>query len=223
MIIKKLILISILFLLTSCGYEKIYSKKNDTAISIKKIELEGNKKISRKIISLTNLRENNNKNYTYNLTLVSNKTIEAVSKNKSGNISVYKTTINVEFYLKDPNDKNKIIKQKKFNSSFSYNNIDNKFDLSQYQRNIEENLINKIAEEISSLLGDVKKEEGHKVRAQDPNLEFFSYIYYFTKEEDRVSIECYDLKPENEYNSPDQLRIGILEYEFVNWLMTKAY
>jgi len=152
MIIKKLILISILFLLTSCGYETIYSKKNDTAISIKKIELEGNKKISRKIISLTNLRENNNKNYTYNLTLVSNKTIEAVSKNKSGNISVYKTTINVEFYLKDPNDKNKIIKQKKFNSSFSYNNMDNKFDLSQYQKNIEENLINKIAEKITIFL-----------------------------------------------------------------------
>ena len=84
MIIKKLILISILFLLTSCGYETIYSKKNDVGISIKRIELEGNKKISRKIISLTNLRENNNKNYTYNLTLVSNKTIETVSKNKSG-------------------------------------------------------------------------------------------------------------------------------------------
>ena len=152
MIIKKLILISILFLLTSCGYEKIYSKKNDTAISIKKIELEGNKKISRKIISLTNLRENNNKNYTYNLTLVSNKTIETVSKNKSGNTSVYKTSINVEFYLKDPNDQNKIIKQKKFNASFSYNNIDNKFDLSQYQKNIEENLINKIAEKITIFL-----------------------------------------------------------------------
>ncbi len=149
MIIKKLILISILFLLTSCGYETIYSKKNDAGISIKKIELKGNKKINRKIISLTNLRENNNKNYTYNLTLVSNKTIETVSKNKSGNTSVYKTTINVEFYLKDPNDQNKIIKQKKFNASFSYNNIDNKFDLSQYQKNIEENLINKIAEKIT--------------------------------------------------------------------------
>ena len=82
---------------------------------------------------------------------------------------------------------------------------------------------NKIAEEISALFADAKKEEAHKVRGEDPNLESFSYIYYFTKEEDRVSIECYDLKPENEYNSPDQLRIGILEHEFWNWLRTKAY
>jgi len=82
---------------------------------------------------------------------------------------------------------------------------------------------NKIAEEISSLLKDAKKEEAHKVRTKDPNAEFMSYIWYFTKEGDRVSIECYDFKPENTYNSPDQLRIGILEHEFVNWLITKAY
>ena len=102
-------------------------------------------------MSLTNIRENN-KNYTYNLTLISNKIIETVAKDKSGNTSVYKTTINVEFYLKDPNDQEEIIKQKNFSSSFSYNNIDNKFDLSQYQKNIEENLINKIAEEITIYL-----------------------------------------------------------------------
>ena len=50
-----------------------------------------------------------------------------------------------------------------------------------------------------------------------------SYIWYFTKEGDRVSVECYDFKPKNTYNSPDQLRIGILEHDFVNWLTTKAY
>jgi len=50
-----------------------------------------------------------------------------------------------------------------------------------------------------------------------------SYIYYFTKEGDRVSIECYDMKPVNDYNAPDQLRIGIMSNEFWNWLSTKAY
>jgi outer membrane lipopolysaccharide assembly protein LptE/RlpB len=152
MIIKKFIIISILLLLTSCGYETIYSKKNNSTVSINRIDLEGDKKISRKIISLTNIKENNSNDYAYNLTLISNKTIEAVSKNKSGNTSIYKTTINIEFYLKDPNDQNKIIKQKNFNSSFSYNNMDNKFDLSKYQKNIEENLINQIAEEITIFL-----------------------------------------------------------------------
>jgi len=82
---------------------------------------------------------------------------------------------------------------------------------------------NKIAEDISSLLVDVKKEKAHKVKTYDPNLESMSYIYYFTKEGDRVSIECYDMKPVNDYNAPDQLRIGIMSNEFWNWLSTKAY
>jgi hypothetical protein len=148
MIIKKLTFILIFFLLANCGYEAIYLKKNISNISINKITLEGNKKINRKIITQANLSKNNNETYAYDLTLISNKTIESTAKDNSGNTSVYKTTITVKFYLKDPNNQNKIFKEKNFTSSFSYNNMKNKFDLSQYQKNIENNLINKIAEEI---------------------------------------------------------------------------
>ena len=149
MIIKKFILILVFFAITNCGYSPIYSKKETLNISINKIELKGNKNVNRKIVSLTNLVERNNKSYAYNLTLDSNKKIETVARDKSGNTSIYKITIITEFYLKDPNNKNKIIKNKSFSSSFSYNSIANKFDLLQYQKNIEENLINKIAEEIT--------------------------------------------------------------------------
>jgi len=148
MIIKKITYILIFFFLTSCGYQAIYSKKNSTKISINKIELIGNKNINRKIISFANLKKINNEKYSYNLTLISSKKIEAVAKDNTGNTYVYKTTIDIEFYLKDPNNQDQIFKEKKFSSNFSYNNIDNKFDLSQYQKNIEENLINKIVEEI---------------------------------------------------------------------------
>ena len=55
-------------------------------------------------------------------------------------------------FLKDPNDQGEIIRQRIFNSSFVYNNIQNKFDLSRYQKNIEKNLIDKIAEEITIYL-----------------------------------------------------------------------
>ena len=114
--------------------------------------MEGNKNISRKIVSIAKLGKNDNQNYSYDLTLISNKKIESVAKDKSGNISVYKTTIDVKLYLKDPNDQGEIIKQKIFSSSFVYNNRQNKFDLSQYQKNIEKNLIDKIAEEITIYL-----------------------------------------------------------------------
>ena len=150
--IKKFGYILILLVLTNCGYQTIYSDKSFTATSINEIKIEGNKNIGRKIVSLANLGKDNNQNYSYNLTLISNKKIESVAKDKSGNISVYKTIVNVELYLKDPTDQEKIIKQKIFSSSFIYNNIQNKFDLSQYQKNIEKNLINKIAEEVTIYL-----------------------------------------------------------------------
>ena len=146
--IKKFSYILILLLLANCGYQTIYSDKKYTATSINEIEIEGNKNIGRKIVSLANLGKNNNQNYSYNLTLISNKRIESVAKDKSGNISVYKTIIKVELYLKDSNDQGEIIKQKIFSSSFIYNNIQNKFDLSQYQEHIEENMINDISEKI---------------------------------------------------------------------------
>jgi|TARA_B110000008_G_C16868426_1_gene523760 hypothetical protein len=152
MIIKKFSYILIFFFLTSCGYQAIYSKKNNTSISINKIESIGDRNINRKIISLANLKERNNQNYSYDLTLSSTKIIEAVAKDKTGNTSVYKTTIVVEFYLKDPNNQGEIFKKKIFSSSFSYNNINNKFDLVKYQKNIEQNLIEKIAEEITIFL-----------------------------------------------------------------------
>ena len=152
MIIKKFSYILIFFFLTSCGYQAIYSKKNNASISINKIESTGDRNINRKIISLANLKERNNQNYSYDLTLNSTKITEAVAKDKTGNTSVYKTTIVVEFYLKDPNNQDEIFKEKRFSSSFSYNNINNKFDLAKYQKNIKQNLIEKIAEEITIFL-----------------------------------------------------------------------
>ena len=148
MIIKKFIYILILLALTNCGYQPIYNKSKNTNYSIKDIEIEGNKKINRKIITFANLKENNNQAYSYNVSLNSTRKIEIVSKDQAGTASIFRTTISVNLSLKDPNDKNIIVKSKNFTSSFSYSNTKNKFDLQQYQKNIDENLIIKIADEI---------------------------------------------------------------------------
>jgi len=142
MITKKIFIFLLLLTLGSCGYEPIYSKKNDLNILIKDIQLEGDKKLNRKIISLINLKKNK-KGYT--LLLKSNKILKVTSKDKAGNPSTYKTTINASLSL---SEENKIIKQKNFSANFNYNNMENKFNLSQYQKNIESNLINTITEQI---------------------------------------------------------------------------
>jgi len=149
MIIKKLVFILTLLAVTNCGYEPIYSKKETLNISINKIELIGDKKINRSIVSFANLRETKNVNYSYNLNLNSSKKIEVVSKNSAGNVTSFKITIIVKFSLKDPNDQGAVIKSKNFRTSFIYNNKKNKFDLLQYEKIVEKNLVEKIAEEIT--------------------------------------------------------------------------
>ena len=138
-------LIIIFIFLTSCGYQAIYSQKDSLKIKIKTINLEGDRKINRKILLLTNLKNQNSGSPPYNLKLNSNKNIKVIARDNSGNATIYRTTISVIFSLEFENE---IYKQKKFSSNISYNNMTNSFDLSQYQKTIEDNLISKIAEEI---------------------------------------------------------------------------
>jgi hypothetical protein len=142
--IKKIFIVLIFISLTSCDYEPIYSKKNSTKILINKIELSGDKKINRAITSVLNLKNIDKKN-GYKLILISEKKIEIISKDKTGNASTFRTTIEVKTLLDRDNE---TLKEKNFSASFTYNNMKNKFDLSQYQKDIETNLVNKIAKEI---------------------------------------------------------------------------
>jgi len=122
----------------------MYSKKDILNTSIQSLQLEGNKNLNRKIVSSLNLK-NQNKKTGYKLIINSKKTIEAASKDSTGNISIYKTKIIIKVSL---NNGAEILKEKTFSSDFTYNNMENKFDLSQYQKDIEMNLINKMVEEI---------------------------------------------------------------------------
>ena len=45
-------------------------------------------------------------------------------------------------------DKNNVLTEKTLSDTFAYKNLDNKFDLSQYENQIENNLLNKITQEL---------------------------------------------------------------------------
>ena len=144
MIKKKIFLILIIFL-SNCGYNPIYLKKIDTEMLISSYQLIGDKNINRSIISYLGIKNNDNTNAKYNLKLNSTKLVETVAKDKVGNTSVYKTTIRIELSISEGNS---VIKERTFVSSFVYNNISNKFDLFQYQKNIDKNLIKNLSEKI---------------------------------------------------------------------------
>jgi len=106
------------------------------------------KKINRKIISLAGLKESNDFSDSYLLILNSKKNKDIASKNSAGNATSYKISIDINISIVDPINNEKIIKSKVFNSSFTYNNNQNKFELSQDEKNILNNLIEAASKKI---------------------------------------------------------------------------
>ena len=143
--LKKTTLLLLLCFFWSCGYEPLYLKKIDLDQKIKVVTFSGDRKINKIIRSSLGIKEDRNLTSGYILTLKSSKKIDVVSKDKTGNPSTYKSSIIVNLSL---TNEETIIKQKEFNSSFTYNNSQNKFSLSQYQKNIELDLINEISDKI---------------------------------------------------------------------------
>lgn len=139
----KKITLFLLLLIWSCGYQPIHSNKNINNFVFKEIKLVGNKNLNREIISTLSIKEDASANNI--LSLSSSLNIEETSKNSLGEVTSYRTTVNVELTINDQygTEKNKI-----FSKNFSYNNKDNKFDLVQHQDQIRNNLIDKIIEEI---------------------------------------------------------------------------
>ena len=146
---KKIILVLSFLLLVSCGYQPIFSSKTSNFL-IEEIIYNKNDKISLKIRNnLTYLSKAENYIRVIRLKLSSEKKIDISSKDSKGDPLVYKMTIstNVEIY-----SNNELTMQKKIAKNFSYKNTENKFDLKQYEKTIENNLIETIKEDIILIL-----------------------------------------------------------------------
>ena len=89
--------------------------------------------------------QNNDKKIGYDAKINSTKLLEVVSKDSSGNPSIYRLSVMVNLKLLDNQS---IIKQRDFDKSFTFNDNENKFELAQYKKNIEMNLVNEVTEKI---------------------------------------------------------------------------
>ena len=146
---KKIILILSFLLLVSCGYQPIFSSKTSNFL-IEEIIYNKNDKISLKIRNnLTYLSKTENYIRVIKLKLRSEKKIDISSKDSKGDPLVYKMTIstNIEIY-----SNNELSMKKNITKNFSYKNTENKFDLKQYEKTIENNLIETIKEDIIVIL-----------------------------------------------------------------------
>ena len=145
----KRLFILILFFMASCGYQPLYVNKDSSDLVFNKIELFGDKEINRRIISFISIKEDKSEEKLNQLVLRSNEDIIETSKDSKGRVATLKTTVEIKLVILDGNQ---IIKEKTFNENFSYNNKDNKFDLTKYQNEIKNNLVDKIIEQMSIYL-----------------------------------------------------------------------
>ena len=146
--ILKLILIFSLIILVSCGYEPLNKNFALEKINITEKIFTGNKRINKKIFNKLNLKEDNNSS-GYKIKLNTDHKIRDLSKDQAGNITSYKTTITTQVTL----IKNQtVLKDKKFERNFTYSNLSNKFELSRYQREVENNIINGITQDLKVFL-----------------------------------------------------------------------
>ena len=146
------LLLIIFIFLVNCSYKPILSSTK-TSFSIGKIEFLNANKINLKLEKqLSIYQENKNKSKIYDLVIDINKNKTVSLRDTAGNPKIFIITISASIDVLENNNK---IDNKIFEENFSYNNNKNKFDLNRYEKTIENNIINELAERIISYLHSV--------------------------------------------------------------------
>ncbi len=134
----------LLFFISSCGYQPVYLNKDLENFKFKKIILEDNNYINKKIVNTLSIKESDENEKELFISSLSE--IQGTSKNSKGQVESFRTIVTVNLKIK--NISNKTTQIKKFQKEFTYNNKQNKFELVEYQNFIKDELINKIINDI---------------------------------------------------------------------------
>lgn len=138
--IRNIIITLIFFIICACSYEPILTNKKYD-FQFVNIYFEGDDKINKIIRS--DLARKSIGSIKYDLQIETVKSKEILSSNEKGDPTVYQLKIDTSYSLLK---EKKNILVNKISKQIIYNNIDDKFELSQYESNI----INNVALNISS-------------------------------------------------------------------------
>ena len=153
--LQKQIILLLLLLLSSCGYEAIYSKKNSVNynFSVSELNFVGDRTVNLKIKEKLNnyAQAKKDKDFILRISSTSEKVI--LSKNTAGDATSFKNSvsINVEVLMNNKFKSNFIILE-----SFNYNNISNKFNLKKYEEEIKNNLAETASDKLIFKLSNIQ-------------------------------------------------------------------
>ena len=138
-----LIILCCLFL-NNCGYTPVYSSKG-LSLSFNKIEHDSTK-INNKIVRILKSLSKENSQNKIDLKLNTKKENKILSKNKKGDPDIFEIIITLEIEIDE-------IKQS-LSESQRYSNKENKFELSNYEKTIEDQIIEKLISNLINYLSN---------------------------------------------------------------------
>ena len=140
---KNIIIISLIFFLTNCGFTPIYLKNTNVNFSIKQVIYTGDKELNNFL--KTNLSQYKNEKNENKIYIETNSIYEKIilSKDGAGKVTNYQLKAEVTFLIKPSNKKIKITEKKIMDS------MDDKFEEDRYERSIKQNFASSISNKLS--------------------------------------------------------------------------
>ena len=135
---KKLIIFLIIILIPGCGFEPIYSTKNNLDYKLNTIERKGDSSIDNLIATELQRLSNDQSNKLIDIVINTSYEKKILSKDSKGSVSDYQININTKFLI--------IFKEKELKFQFSdkqnIKNISDIFEQKNYENIIKKNFAN---------------------------------------------------------------------------------
>jgi len=149
----KIILILFFIILNGCGYQAI-NRIDNSNYTILNYEFFGDAQIN-KILkrNFDKYKENNNNFNEFNIIVKSEQIKSNKSKKRSGEAT--SLTLEISIDVEITNNDN-VLKKLSLKENTNYNNLDNKFELKQFEKIIINDLTNKLIDKIHSTLSTIK-------------------------------------------------------------------
>ena len=139
---KSIILVSIIFLLTQCGFTPIHLKNKNLNFSIEQISYTGDRELNNFL--KTNLDQYKNEKVDNKIYIEANSIYKKIilSKDKTGKVTNYQLEAEVIFLIKPLNKKINITEKKIMDSK------DDKFEENRYERSVKQSFASAISQKI---------------------------------------------------------------------------
>jgi len=145
---KNLVIMSLVLILSHCGYSSIYKNQQSLDFQLNLIETKGDFEMNNLIKNEIKLYSNKNSLNIYNIKINTDYKKKVLTKNSSGVITDYNLSATSVFSI-DLKDQTKKLK---FEESINIKNLSDTFEQNIYEKNIKRNFASSIREKLISVI-----------------------------------------------------------------------